>query len=200
MPNFNDLFASQKVDEQIESISEQKDQIAPEIHSNVIPTTGKTYRKRLGMVAAVIFIALLVGSMAIVFNAAHDRAGSSSFGSVKIGPAPTMLQVTRTSSISKNRILQSWTVTNVQAVQHLYDAIYALPASPTLHPTPCPMTDRYSQYQLSFFHQKTLIQRVLVPGGCGGLVVIGVKDIRMWNPQFGALFAKTIGITTPLPL
>ncbi len=191
------VAAQQEIRKQVPvSLSEQRVTRELQMEQSTRQKRGGSLRSRklqqqLATIVALLAIAFIVGSMVTVLYAARNNGTASNVGSTTVANTLTLLQVTRTNGIS-NRPLDHWTIKDTKAIQRLYTAIYALSKSPTLQPTPCPMADT-SKYHLSFFHNQTLVQKVLV-GGCGSLIVIGSDDNRMWTEQFSLLFMQTLGI------
>src|SRR5579885_817037 len=111
---------------------------------------------------------------------------------------PTILQVQRVNTETENHYLPfaPRTITNQQTVQHLYNAMEALPqfSSPDSPGSlSCPR-DTYVKYQLVFLHDHSIIQKALYdPSGCPR-IWIGQNDVRATDKSFARLFALTIGI------
>ncbi len=92
------------------------------------------------------------------------------------------------------------TIKDAMAVQHLYEAAYALPV-----PTPggtvnCPMDDG-TVYNLDFLHGTTFLEKMILRAtGCQTLQMgNNTSNVRYTNEAFRSLFIKTVEIPSLIP-
>jgi hypothetical protein len=121
-------------------------------------------------------------------------AGCSAIDAKAATPVPTILEVTRSSTIPQNHLPPfSRTITNASAVQRLYMAAQSLPKA-GVHNWMCPVGSTVV-YHVRFLAGKTVVQQWNMDAiGCYA-IMLHKGDLRQPNPAFVSLFAKTIGLT-----
>lgn len=120
--------------------------------------------------------------------------GYSTIDTKAAAPAPTILEVTRSSTIPQHYLPPfSRTITNASAVQKLYTAAQNLPKA-GVHNWMCPIGSTVI-YHVQFLVGKTVLQQWNMDAiGCYA-IVLHKGDLRQPNPAFVSLFARTIGLT-----
>jgi hypothetical protein len=83
------------------------------------------------------------------------------------------------------------TAQDATSVQHLYEAVHALPHDP--HRIGCP-NNLGIGYELSFMRGDTLVLEVLLTGGCPTAKLLNSSNCRAWTPAFTAQIAATLGV------
>lgn len=120
--------------------------------------------------------------------------GCDSLDAKAVSPIPTVLEVTRSSTIPQNHLPPfSRTITNVGAVQKLYIHAQALPRA-GVHTWMCVIGSTVV-YHVKFLVGKTVLQQWDMDAvGCYA-IMLHQGDLRQPNQAFVSLFAKTIGLT-----
>ncbi len=108
-------------------------------------------------------------------------------------PAPTILEVTRSSPIPQYHLPPfSRTITDAGAVQKLYAAAQNLPKA-GVHTWMCKVASTVV-YHVRFLEGKTLLQQWDLDAVACYAIMLHKGDLRQPNQAFASLFAKTIGL------
>lgn len=131
-------------------------------------------------------IAALVGLVVLVGCAQSSRTVTAQ--------AVTSLHVIRTSAFPQNHIPPfERTATDAAKVQHLYNALLALPTPPP-GPLFCPV-DFGVAYHVTFFNQSVIVlQATVKPDGCRSVSLSNGKSRWAYSDTFWTLFADTLGV------
>lgn len=120
-------------------------------------------------------------------------AGCGITDSKAAAPAPTIMEVTRSSMNTQDHLPPfSRTITDANAVQKLYTAAQNLPKA-GVHRWMCPLPSTIV-YHVRFLEGKTVLQQWNMDAiGCS-VIVLHKGDPRQLNSAFVALFARTVGL------
>lgn len=122
-------------------------------------------------------------------------AGCSVSRAASTSPQPTILQVTRQSTLPDNHFPPlSRTITNSGSVQKLYTAALSLPKGSDTGAHSCP-ADIGLIYHLSFLQNGKLMREMdLGPTGCP-YILVSKNDMRPLTRSFESLFMQTLDIS-----
>lgn len=121
-------------------------------------------------------------------------AGFDAMNTKAVAPVPTILEVTRSSTMPRNHLPPfSRTITDASAIQKLYTAAQNLPKA-GVHNWMCPLGSTVI-YHVRFLESKRVLQQWNMDAiGCYA-IVLHKGDLRQPDSAFVSLFAKTVGLT-----